>query len=533
MAPTSRLAGLEELRLEGLGREAARRIAPHLTDRLYELTQGNPLALVELPEALTEAQLEGAEPINLGARVERAFRGRVQALSAPAQRALLIAAANDSDHLDAVIASGVDWRALGEAEDAGLVTFTGEAISFRHPLVRSAVYHSAAPSERRAAHAALARALGDVERRAWHLASAAIGPDEEVADALEQAAAAAQGRSGYGGASSAYERAARLSPTAEARVRRLLAAGDAAWNAGRTPRAIELLDEALAACDDDVLRGHLLNARGHIERHTSRPAAGYAMLVEAAALLDEASPLDAATARVGAWRAAHLMGDLDKRRAVAETLAARAEKDGGLQEFFSSLALGAELHERGTPRPGGDALRGAGRRPVRGGAALCLSGRHGVPGARGVRARPGGDGGGDRVGAGARRARRAASGAAAQVVVRGRARSLARRLRDDVGGGRDRGAAGDAALPPVRGLLELALLDAHRGDEPACRRHVEEARALLEPLGWTNDVGGRERLAVLELGLGRLDAAIELFESVPGRALDRSRRGLCPERSSR
>ena len=116
--------GLEELRLEGLGREASRRLAPHLTDRLYELTQGNPLALVELPSTLTEAQLEGAEPLNLGARVERAFRGRVQALSVPAQRALLLASANDSDRLDAVIAAGVDWRALGEAEDAGLVTFT-------------------------------------------------------------------------------------------------------------------------------------------------------------------------------------------------------------------------------------------------------------------------------------------------------------------------------------------------------------------------------------------------------------------------
>jgi class 3 adenylate cyclase/DNA-binding CsgD family transcriptional regulator len=511
-------AGLEELRLAGLRYEASRRLVPHLTERLYQLTQGNPLALVELPEALTDAQLDGAEPLNLGARVERAFRGRVQALSAAAQRALLVAAANDSDRLDAVVALGVDWRALGEAEDAGLVTLTGEAVSFRHPLVRSAVYHSAAPSERRAAHAALAGAVGDIERRAWHLASAAIGPDEEVAEALEQAAAAAQGRSGYGAASSAYERAARLSPEPRSRVRRLLAAGEAAWNAGRTPRAIELLDEALAGCDDDdvVLRGHLLNARGHIERHTSNPAAAYAMLVEAAGLLDEASPLDAATARVGAWRAAVLLSDRNKRRAVAEALSERAEADGGLQEFFSSLVLGAETQERALleraetlfEEQGGELFAASPRYVSLAGmasqelgaferglavstAAIGWAREHGVHGALPValmrRAW-------FETALGAWPAAYATLLEALEVAVQQETFHFVRSI-----------------------LLDLATLDARRGDEAACRRHVQEAGALLEPLGWTDDPGGRERLAILELGLGRLDTAVELYESVPGR----------------
>ena len=356
--------GFEELRLEGLGPEAARallasqspvELAPEVADRLYELTSGNPLALVELPRVLSVAQLDGHEsfeqPLNLGTRVERAFRGRMEALGPEAQKALLIASASESDRLDTIVAAlaeaGISASALQDAEDSGLISLVAESLLFRHPLARSAVYHAAAPSERRAAHAALARALGaprDVERRAWHLASAALGPDEEVAGALESAARAARERVGYAGASAAYERAARLSTAEEQRLRRLLAAADAAWLAGQTSRAVTLLEEALGACREPVMRGRLLNLRGHIERHTADPGPAFEMLTEAAELLDGVSPLEAAAARIGAWRCCVLLGHGGFE--CAQTLSERAERDGGIQEFFASLALGSELRQR-------------------------------------------------------------------------------------------------------------------------------------------------------------------------------------------
>ncbi len=320
--------GFEELRLQGLGPEATRallasqspvELAPEVADRLYELTSGNPLALVELPRVLSVAQLDGHEsfeqPLNLGTRVERAFRGRMEALEPEAQQALLIASASESDRLDTIVAAlaevGISAAALQDAEDSGLISLVAESLLFRHPLARSAVYHAAAPSERRAAHAALARALGaprDVERRAWHLASAALGPDEEVAAALESAASAARERVGYAGAAAAYERAARLSPAEEQRLRRLLAAADAAWLAGQTSRAVTLLEEALGACREPVMRGRLLNLRGHIERHTANAGPAFEMLTEAAELLDGVSPVEAAAARIGAWRCCWLLG---------------------------------------------------------------------------------------------------------------------------------------------------------------------------------------------------------------------------------
>ena len=462
--------GFEELGLRGLGPEATRallasqspvELAPEVADRLYELTSGNPLALVELPRVLSVAQLDGHEsfeqPLNLGSRVERAFRGRMEALEPEAQQALLIASASESDRLDTIVAAlaeaGVSASALQDAEDSGLISLVAESLLFRHPLARSAVYHAAAPSERRAAHAALARALGaprDVERRAWHLASAAIGPDEEVAAALESAASAARERVGYAGASAAYERAARLSPTEEQRLRRLLAAADAAWLAGQTSRAVTLLEEALGACREPVMRGRLLNLRGHIERHTADPGPAFEMLTEAAELLDGVSPLEAAAARIGAWRCCVLLGSGGLE--CAQTLSERAERDGGIQEFFASLALGVGAppgglrREQDAARARRGARRREGRRDVRSVTAVRLARRDALrvprePRNRSAHLRVGG-----RLGARARALRRTARGPDAEGGVGAQTRPVERRLRIVLGGRGDRRRTGIRAL---------------------------------------------------------------------------------------
>jgi hypothetical protein len=249
-APAIEAAGLPEVVLGGLDREAsgallARHalavVPPETVDRLVRTTGGNALALVELAAGAPDLRadlLDGLAPV--ATSVERAFLRRTGDLSGEARRALVLAAAVGSGELGTIAQAaetlGIDTGALQEAERAGLVAITDAQLEFRHPLVRSAVYHAAPADERRAAHRALAGVFGrrhDQDRHAWHLAAAAFGPDEPAARALEQAAARAQGRGAYAVAASAFERAARLTPDdGEARARRLLSAADAAWLAG-------------------------------------------------------------------------------------------------------------------------------------------------------------------------------------------------------------------------------------------------------------------------------------------------------------
>ncbi len=391
--------------------------------------------------------------------------------------------------------------------------------------MRSAVYHAATPSERRAAHTALASALSDardIERRAWQLASAAFGPDEEVASTLEQAALAARERSGYSGASAAYERAARLTPAEDQRLRRLHAAADNAWDAGQTARAISLIEEALAGCEDPVTRGHLLDLRGHIERHVGRAEKAYPMLIEAAELLQEVAPVDAAGARMGAFRCTVLMMDSEVGGDVAETLYACAEKDGGPQEHFACLALGVHLGpygERGraaleraqtlveekgaeifTQVPRYLSLAGMAcsslRQWERGLAtttwAVNWAKEHGNYGALPVALNRKG---GFETTLGLWSAAYATTSECVEIAT-------------EQGTNQFRRSA----------LLRLALFDAYRGEENACRAHVEEAGSLVPLLGeWMvsyTDAAGSARLAFLDFGLGRVESAVERLEQI-------------------
>ncbi|HWT25792.1 MAG TPA: AAA family ATPase, partial [Solirubrobacteraceae bacterium] len=173
--------GIEQVRLGGLDPDAAaallrqRATAPIASDvmqRLLRATMGNPLALVEIPGSLTDAQLAGREPLDeplaAGVSVERAFLQRVASLPSNTRTALLVAAASESPALDLVVRAaaglGADGDALEVAESAGLVSLDGSRVEFRHPLVRSAVYHGAEAAARRAAHRALAAALAGHDR---------------------------------------------------------------------------------------------------------------------------------------------------------------------------------------------------------------------------------------------------------------------------------------------------------------------------------------------------------------------------------
>jgi predicted ATPase len=209
--PIDSLAGFAELYLEPLGQRDARalldsvlpgRLDERVLERIVAETRGNPLALLELPRGLTPAQLAGGfgltAALPLSAGIEQSFARRLALLPRDARRLLLLASAEplgDPALLwRAAKELGISEQAADAVESEGLVALEG-AVTFRHPLVRSAVYSAAEPDERRRVHGALANATDpelDPDRRAWHRAQAAAAPDEGVAAELERSAGRAQ-----------------------------------------------------------------------------------------------------------------------------------------------------------------------------------------------------------------------------------------------------------------------------------------------------------------------------------------------------
>lgn len=239
--------------------------------RLHQATAGNPLALLELGArgAAVDVAPAGA-PVAVSEQLSRAFLGRVRELG-PAVRTGLLVAAADGASLAVVLAAcaalGVPDPGLGSAEDAGLITLAGDRVTFRHPLVRSAVYGSADPAVRRAVHRAVAAVLprSETDRLAWHLSESAVAPDEDTAATLDRVGAQASARGAYALAASTHERAAELTSAASRRAGRLAAAGEAAWLAGLTDRSVTLLDRALAAEPPPLLRAQIQERRGAVE----------------------------------------------------------------------------------------------------------------------------------------------------------------------------------------------------------------------------------------------------------------------------
>ncbi len=254
-------------------------------DRLMAHTGGNPLALVELPQVLTAAQLGGSRPLPtdlpLTAGVEKAFLDRSLRLSAAAQTLLLIAAVDDSSSSSVVRQAadllGVGPAAFSELQESELLRMVGPEMTFRHPLVRSAIHQHAAVFDRQAAHLALAQVMTsplDADRRTWHLAAAIDHPDETVVTALVEAAERAAARGGYEAASAAFERAAQLTSDDAARATRLLAAATNAWLTAQAPRALRLATEARSGAADVRVRADLDRLRARIEFSVgSAPAA--------------------------------------------------------------------------------------------------------------------------------------------------------------------------------------------------------------------------------------------------------------------
>src|SRR5262249_3544270 len=174
-------------------------------------------------------------------------------------------------------------EALDAVEQAGLLRVDGDGLTLYHPLVRSAVYRAATSAQRRAAHRALASALGgDADRRAWHLAAASDRPDDDVAGARGAAAERAPPRGGPEAAAAAWSRAAELPAAPAGRVRRLGAAAHAAWHAAQPARARALADAARPDAAEPLLRADLDRLRARVDWNVGSPLVGHRILLQAA-----------------------------------------------------------------------------------------------------------------------------------------------------------------------------------------------------------------------------------------------------------
>jgi DNA-binding CsgD family transcriptional regulator len=326
-----RLGGFAFDDVAALLREQAGAVADDVCDHLIEETGGNALALVELAASLNPEQLTGREPLphplRFSDRVEDAFLGRVRSLPPESRTLLLIAAADDTGDPTVVLraASQLDigTDALEAAERAGIAKVDSGRIDFRHPLVRAAVYQAATLTERIAAHQALARALDSdehAERRAWHLAAAAIGPDETIARDLEHAAHRATRQGGHAVASAAYERAAELSAAASDRARTTVAAAQAAFQAGQLDRAADLSDRAELLVKDRAAQDEVAVLRGRIEFARGSSLTAQSLLVNTARGMAERDPPGAAAVLVEAARAAWNANDLARHAEATDLL---------------------------------------------------------------------------------------------------------------------------------------------------------------------------------------------------------------------
>ncbi|MFI6599400.1 LuxR C-terminal-related transcriptional regulator [Nonomuraea sp. NPDC050536] len=481
---------------------------------LVSLTGANPLALGEIAARLTRAQLAGREPfpdpLPGGARL---FGDRVTGLSAPA-RLVALGAAVEAD-LDLVLratdrlfaeqqvrpaarSAGAGRVALAELEETGLAEVSGTSVRFRHPLIRSAIHEAAAPADVRRVHAVLAELTAD-DRRAWHLAGAALGQDERVAAALVTAAERARDRGGYGAAATALARAAELTPEPRTRAVRLKDAAVAAWLGGRPGQAESLLAEARERADGDaILAMEIAQLRGRFELNSGNAAEAVRILA-AGDSLDMLADAAEAAAYVGDTAAIIELG----RRAAAHPEGFLRDTVAGIGLTLDGDAAGPVLLRRALARAG--ELEDAAGYLWAAAAASQL-------------------GESDLATEMAGRAERVArvSGMTGQLPVVLEFVATAERI---AGRPARSQAISEEGLELAREagyentvaahLANLAVLAALRGEEESCERQAREALAIAVPHRVGLRVGvAAYALALLDLCLGRYAAAHDRFTAI-------------------
>jgi DNA-binding CsgD family transcriptional regulator len=353
----SNALGLPEVTLGGLEPEAARSLLTSeypdmdgsVVSAVVKATAGVPLALLEVPRLLSEDQVRGrealADPVPVGTRVQDAFRRTLATLPPGCREALVVLAADERSApailLQALQQLGLAIDVLEPARHAAVIRDVADGVAFRHPLLRSAVYHGMPISIRRRAHLALANALGDdhVERRAWHLAFAASAPDEEVASTLVNAARAAGRKGAYASAVAAYERAAELTPDPGLRAWRFLDGAEACRLGGFPDRGISLLDRAMALAPASPVRAHIQLTRGRILFHHGSLPDAYAVFTKEARRIERELPEVAAKLLTEACWTCTGAADVPNGLRSAEHAYALSRIVGGPARATAALAL--------------------------------------------------------------------------------------------------------------------------------------------------------------------------------------------------
>jgi DNA-binding CsgD family transcriptional regulator len=383
------LVGLPELVIRGLSDGDARDllesvmfggIDPLVRDRIVAETRGIPLAILEVPRNVSATELAGGFWISgkrsSTAAIEEGFVRRIHSLPEPTQRLLLVAAAEPVGDaglfLRAAAQLGIPVDALAPAEAAGVIEF-GPRMRFHHPLMRSAAYRAADLTDRREIHRALADATdpqSDPDRRAWHAANAAAGPDEAVAAELEASAGRAQSRGGIAAAAAFLERATVLTADPALRGARALAAAQAKRDAAAPAAAYELLAIAELAPLSDLQRAQAARLRAQMEFARSRGggtdaprlADSTAQLVSAAKqleTLDDALARDTYLEAIAAAMYAGRLGDPGALANVAEAARAAVGRLSKLHRPIDFLLSGMANRIAGGVSAGADPLRNA------------------------------------------------------------------------------------------------------------------------------------------------------------------------------
>ncbi|MFF0286567.1 ATP-binding protein [Streptomyces sp. NPDC005262] len=328
---TSSVSGakaLPHVPLTGVDRQSAAsllpRLAPPVTEWIIDQAQGNPLALQELAAALTPAQRAGQlGPLPLPdaqsappSRLQDAFAEQIRHLPDATQRMLTVAAADDTGDLPTVLAAGArlggEVKDLEPAERAELVYVSAQRLRFRHPLIRFAAYQRAPMAWRLAVHQALVAVLDGhmhAHRRAWHLAAAATGPDEQVAGELERVAEWAGSRQAMASASAAYERAAHLTADTSRRARRLINAAQKASDAGQDERCRALTDQVPLPLLDPGMAADFARVRSVVELGYGSPGQAARLLAECTDTVSVSRPDKLAPLLTDAIHAAFSAGD--------------------------------------------------------------------------------------------------------------------------------------------------------------------------------------------------------------------------------
>jgi DNA-binding CsgD family transcriptional regulator len=327
---------LPELRLEGLDAEASAALiadeattplAPEVLNRIIASAEGNPLVLLEMLLALTDAQRAGREQLPnllpLTARLEEAFSSRAANLPDDDQLLLLVAAAESTGEaavaLRAARILGLSAADFETAEAAGLLELSEDRVKFMHPLVRSALYQRASFGQRQRVHNALAEIFaqdGEDDLHTWHRAAGTLGPDDQVAAELESSAERAKARGGYASAAKALARAATLTSDSSERGARKLAAARFAVAAGETGTARTLLEDAGGLLSDPLLLADVEQLRGVLELELGSGLAAHDIFMSAAGEVAELDHERAAKLLLEATRAALYVGD---RNALVST----------------------------------------------------------------------------------------------------------------------------------------------------------------------------------------------------------------------